>query len=104
MIGRAARGTPWIFTQIKALLEGSRPGEVSPASRLTVMVEHIRAYRRVHGEGKACRDLRKHLVWYFRGMPGAASFRAGLASMSTTGEMLRSAEEMLMRRPAGSRE
>ena len=42
-------------------------------------------------EGRACRDIRKHVAWYFKGYPVGGDFRAALARV----ESLQQAADLL---------
>jgi nifR3 family TIM-barrel protein len=86
MVGRAAMGNPWIFSALKAdFPPGSRtaaPPFPTPEERRAAILRHGREA----WEGKGVRgivEMRKHLAWYSRGGPGAASFRARLATLNT---------------------
>ncbi len=73
-VGRAALGNPWIFSEIHAELDGTdylRPVE---AVRRAGALEHARMALEAGGP-HALIELRKHLAWYIRGVPGAAALR-----------------------------
>lgn len=76
MIGRAARGNPWIFGQIGAYL---RDGTVlqKPASEEIVqtILRHARLQLACKGEYTGIREMRKHVSWYTAGMPDSARLR-----------------------------
>jgi hypothetical protein len=38
-------------------------------------------------EARACRDIRKHVAWYFKGYPVGGEFRASLAQVQTLAHM-----------------
>ena len=88
MVGRAAMGNPWIFAALKremAAACGAAPGGSggSPASgeRLALILRHgeeMFLRQGMHG----IREMRKHLAWYSRGVPGAAAFRAELPGVT----------------------
>lgn len=87
MVGRAARGNPWIFREIKAAWLGEaippRPSREEMAAR---MEEHIRWEIEEKGEAVGCRELRSHLAWYTAGMTGGAALRRQASSLSTQAE------------------
>lgn len=89
MVGRAARGNPWIFREIKAAWLGEpippRPSRDEMAAR---MEEHIRWEIEEKGEAVGCRELRSHLAWYTAGMTGGAALRRQASSLSTRAEAL----------------
>lgn len=99
MIGRGALGNPWIFEQLAwAWQEGSfdpdrGTGESGGASaepapekkpvpaapdrdaKIRMMLRHFNDIEALKGEYTAVREMRKHVGWYLKGMPGAAAFR-----------------------------
>ena len=83
MVGRAARGNPWIFREIRAALEGK---PVPPRPSREEMAEVIRAHAAAEiaekGEAVGCRELRKHLAWYTAGLPGGAALRKTASVLS----------------------
>ena len=92
MIGRAARGNPWIFREVKAALKGgSIPRRPDPEEMMAVMERHILLEIEEKGESVGCRELRKHLAWYTAGMSGGAALRKKASAVST----LREAKEYL---------
>lgn len=76
MIGRGALGNPWIFQRTAALLnEGQLLPPPTPAEKIDLAKRHIRLEVAQKGEFSAIREMRKHLVWYVKGYPGAARVR-----------------------------
>ena len=89
MIGRAALGNPWIFSAIRrgvSVAAGSgAPGDLaepSPEARRALILRHGEEMHRRHGEA-GIREMRKHLAWYSRGIPGASTFRGHLVGVQT---------------------
>ena len=65
-----------------------------------VIRRHLALYIERSGERVAAREMRKHLCWYLRGLPGSAMVRAQLQTMSTAAQIedvLGSFEAMLLR-------
>jgi len=84
MVGRAARGNPWIFREIKAALKGENiPPRPDKPEMLSVMRQHIIWEIREKGESVGCRELRKHMAWYTAGMTGGAALRKQASSISS---------------------
>ncbi len=101
MVGRATYGNPWIFEEIAAAVRGE-PFKAPPvAERLREMLRHIRMILDTSGksEALAMREARKHALWYLRGYPGAAAFRARSASLSSYREAEALVAEYLARNP-----
>jgi len=83
MVGRGALGNPWIFAGI------AQGQEVTPGwdERLRVIRRHLDLHVRFAGDAAAAREMRKHLGWYLRGLPGSAMVRAALQRMKTPGDV-----------------
>ena len=75
MIARGALGNPWIFAQTLALLTDESPELPSPKERLRVALRQLELFTALAGEQTALREMRKHLAWYSKGLPGAAQLR-----------------------------
>lgn len=96
MIGQGALGNPWIFGRVAGfLLTGRDSGEPSPAERLRVAREHLRAQVAECGEEHGIKEMRKHLAWYFRGLPGAATQRDRVNRLTTLEEVERLLDDYL---------
>jgi tRNA-dihydrouridine synthase B len=82
MIGRAAVGNPWIFSRARELLEGG-PSSPPPSlgDRIRLAVEHLDLMVDAKGERRGVQEMRKHIVAYLRGFPGASNLRAELVRM-----------------------
>lgn len=91
MVGRAARGNPWIFSQIGHYLSrGVMPEPVDREEMRQTILEHARLMVEYKGEYLAVREMRKHISWYTAGMPNSASFRGRINTMETLGELTES--------------
>jgi tRNA-dihydrouridine synthase B len=76
MIGRAARGNPWIFKQIKEYLENGIIVDKPSSTEVRDMVlKHARMLIDYKGEYTAVREMRKHIAWYTQGLPHSAELR-----------------------------
>lgn len=80
MIGRGSFGNPWIFRDGRALLSGdSLPEPPGAEERFGVALEHAQLAVRLQGDSrKTVMEFRKHLGWYTKGLPGAATLREQL--------------------------
>ncbi len=88
MVGRAALGNPWIFRQLAAAWEGRPvPDPPSMEEKKQMMIRHLRDLTDLKGEYAAVREMRKHLGWYMKGMPGGAAFR-GKVNQITQADLL----------------
>ena len=90
MIGRAARGNPWIFRQIADYL---KDGTVSPKpdreEGKAAILRHARLQLECKGEYTGIREMRKHVSWYTIGMPHSAKLRQRVNMAESFGELER---------------
>lgn len=76
MIGRAALGNPWLFSQINEYLKNGVICTVPDIDeRIRVIKEHIGLICKYKGERHGMKEARKHVGWYMKGLKGAAEFR-----------------------------
>ena len=79
MVGRGAQGNPWIFKRILHYLEtGERLPEPTGEERVEKALRHAQMLIDYKGEYIGVREMRKHMAWYMKGMPGAAELRGKL--------------------------
>ncbi|AEJ62167.1 TIM-barrel protein, nifR3 family [Spirochaeta thermophila DSM 6578] len=95
LVARGALGAPWIFRQIRDLLETGGYAPISLRERVETMREHLERAIAYKGEEIACREMRKHMGWYVKGLPGAARVRERLVRASTREAYLTILEELL---------
>ena len=88
MVGRAARGNPWIFREIKAGLAG-KPVPQRPKTReiFEMILTQARLSSCYKGEYTAIKEMRRHTAWYTTGLPGSARLRAGVNQVTTLKEL-----------------
>ncbi len=101
MIGRAARGRPWIFRQIAHYLDQGTL--LPPPSREQIgalLLEHLEAMHDFYGERHGVRIARKHIGWYSRELKGGADFRRHINTAATAGEQRRLIEQFFLEAPA----
>ena len=89
VVGRGCLGRPWLFGDLSAAFRGEEHkampglGEVADAFRrhAELLVEFF------DDEAKACRDIRKHVAWYFKGYAVGGELRARLAAVESLQHM-----------------
>lgn len=93
MIGRAARGNPWIFRDVVSYLEnGTIPEAPTNAEKKELILRHAALQLEYKGEYTGVREMRKHLSWYTFGMPRSAKFRQTINTMESMEELVRGVE------------
>jgi nifR3 family TIM-barrel protein len=76
MIGQAAMGRPWLLGQVATYLEkGIIIPEPPWEEKFDIINEHIGLQVEYIGEERGVKEMRKHLAWYFKGLPGASRIR-----------------------------
>lgn len=97
MIARGSFGNPWLFQQARALLDGRTPRPApAAAERFAVALRHARLQVEIQGDDRRTAiEFRKHLGWYVRGLPGAASLRRRLHQIESMAEAERVFREYL---------
>lgn len=84
MIGRAAKGNPWVFQQISTYINtGERLGKPELSEVIDMMLRHARMMVEFKGEYTGIREMRKHLAWYTQGYPGSSKLRAKVSEIET---------------------
>ncbi|MBA4247643.1 MAG: tRNA dihydrouridine synthase DusB [Microbacterium sp.] len=89
VVGRGCLGRPWLFGDLSAAFTERHVriqpglGEVADAFRrhAELLVEFF------DDEAKACRDIRKHVAWYFKGYAVGGELRARLAAVESLQHM-----------------
>ncbi len=79
MIGRAAMGRPWIFSEIAHYLAHGEllpPPPVRDVQRW--LTAHLHEHYALYGEYTGVRSARKHIGWSVRMLPGGEAFRTAM--------------------------
>jgi nifR3 family TIM-barrel protein len=87
MFARGAMGNPFIFSQSRTLLQEGR-AEALPSVReiMDTALTHLRYAVLYKGEPTACREMRKQMASYTKGLPGSAHLRSAIVSCSSDEE------------------
>jgi nifR3 family TIM-barrel protein len=76
MIGRAARGNPWIFRDVLDYLEKGIINEPPTVNDIKKMIlRHTELLIKYKGEYTGIREMRKHIAWYTFGLAYATTIR-----------------------------
>lgn len=97
VVGRGCLGRPWLFGDLQQAISKYLTGDKNPVIDIAMptlgevadgfyrhtelLVEYFEE------EGRACRDIRKHVAWYFKGYPVGGEFRASLAQVESLEHM-----------------
>lgn len=95
MIGRAARGNPWIFREVAAYLKnGEKIGDPDPEEVKETILRHAALQVQYKGEYIGIREMRKHVSWYTSGYPNSARFRGRLNEIEEMEDLRKGIEEI----------
>ena len=107
MVGRAARGAPWLFAQTNAHFRGLPVPEMGWADRITVANGHLSLMLRERPVQVAVPLFRGHLSHYTKGLPWSASFRKEVFTLESPdavmGRLRTYAESLAGAEPAPAR-
>ncbi|GAA3616096.1 tRNA dihydrouridine synthase [Microlunatus ginsengisoli] len=116
VVGRGCLGRPWLFRDLAAALsalsteralslsKGTGPGpSTEPVLSLSkgsgrialpdlsevaaTVRRHGELLAGIQGEEHGCKDLRKHMAWYFKGFPVGGELRRSLAMVASLAEL-----------------
>lgn len=93
MIGRGALGRPWIPGRILRALSGQSPVSNGRERLFPVIRDHFQYQLEMGDMATGVRLMRKHLVWYSKGIPGGALFRREALQMEDPGRIMETIEE-----------
>ena len=71
MIGRGVLGNPWLIEQTVAYLNGDLISQPNRLDRVDMCIKHLNYLSVVKDEKVARLEIRNHIGWYFKGLPGA---------------------------------
>lgn len=88
MVARGALGNPWIFRDLDRAYKGE---EALPApdkeEKVAMMLRHLDLICKLKGEKFAVKEFRKFVVWYTKGLKGAARLRQAVNFIETEDKM-----------------
>jgi len=90
MIGRAARGRPWIFSDLNAQLNRAPTNDENLSLFFVrdIILEHLDSLYSFYGESTGVRVSRKHLAWYSEYQAGGRRFREKIMTVETAREQI----------------
>jgi nifR3 family TIM-barrel protein len=99
VVGRGCLGRPWLFGDLAAAFRVRAAGDDARQAALETAkpsLGQVAATFRRHAEllvdffgseDRGCRDIRKHVAWYFKGYPVGGDVRARLATVESLARM-----------------
>ena len=84
MIGRAARGNPFIFRQmVQSFTTGELTSQVDNEIVRQTVLRHARMQFEHKGEYTGAREMRKHICWYIGGLYNSAKLRNNIQQIES---------------------
>ena len=94
MIGRGAQGRPWIFRDLRTLLDPNTKKWPLEKNKLRdIMLGHLNDLHRFYGDLTGVRVARKHLTWYCKSLENSDEFRHQVVRVGSAAEQIRLTEE-----------
>lgn len=94
MIGRGALGNPWmLYRTVEYLTHGELLPDPAPEEKVRIAIVHMDRLIALKGENVAVREMRKHLAWYLKGLPGAARVKDKVMEGTRRDEMVQLLED-----------
>jgi len=87
MVGRGALGNPFIFEEIKCLLNKKSYTPPTVFEKLRIAREHVLLMIEDKGEQIAICESRKHLSWYIKGLRGCTDIKVAINKATTYSEL-----------------
>lgn len=87
LIARGALGNPWFFAQYFAIQSGKEPHIPTLPERIAVVKRHLELHLAQYGDG-AVSTFRKHLSWYFKGIPHFKPHKEAIMTAKTKEELV----------------
>lgn len=89
VIGRGCLGRPWLFGQIRSALDGQDvPSEPTSGIILDLMKRHAILLTQMHAdEFYGCREMRKFMAWYLKGLVVGTEIRSALGLINSLAEL-----------------
>ncbi len=95
MVGRAARGNPFVFEEINAFFEGREYAPPTLKVRLEACITQIELMHRYKDPHNAILEARKHTAWYLNGLNNAAALRRECGNISSMDDVRAICEKAL---------
>lgn len=89
VVGRGCLGRPWLFGDLAAAFKGEdRKAQPSLGDVARTFRRHAELLADFFdSEERGCRDIRKHVAWYFKGYPVGGELRAKLATVESLAQL-----------------
>ena len=87
MIGRGVLGNPWLIKNTIDYLNGNEFCNVSIDDKVDMCLKHLNYLKELKDDKLATLEIRNHISWYFKGVPGANSLKNSVFKCKTVSEI-----------------
>lgn len=88
MIGRAAIGNPWIFSDFKNYLFNKKyPQKRTLEEKIEIIIEHMEILKKIYSENYAIKQMKIHIPKYLKGYPGITRLNKLLNGVKSINEL-----------------
>ncbi len=95
MIARGAMGNPWLFSAVRAALDGTSDFTMpDPHGRFDVALAQVREMIAEKGEHVGLAEAKQHLAWYCWGLDGASGTRLQIMTATCYADMERAVRDL----------
>ncbi|NLD78829.1 MAG: tRNA dihydrouridine synthase DusB [Mollicutes bacterium] len=84
MIGRGLLGNPWL---VKEIIENKNQ-DISIGDRIKLILKHIKYLLEEKPEKTVVLEMRKHIAWYFKGVPNSSDFKKTINQVTSVSELV----------------
>lgn len=95
LVGRAARGNPFVFFEIDAFFKGEEYTPPTLEQRLSLCIKQAQMMAEYKNDRIAFLEARKHTAWYITGLKGAAELRRLCGEINCLDDVKRICEKAL---------
>ena len=89
MIGRAALGNPWIIKECMEYLENKTlPRNITIKEKIDMIKHHLDLLLKTKKEKVALLEIRTHIAWYLKGLPGAKDIKEKIFKTTSKEEII----------------
>lgn len=88
MIGRGCLGNPWLIKDLVNYFEnGKEAQEVSYREKIEMCFHHLDYLMKLKCEKVAVLEMRSHIAWYIKGLPGSVEIKNACFKATTASEL-----------------
>lgn len=90
MVARGALGNPWIFREIKSVMNNERVVYPTTDERIDMALRHLHEAVKLREDNpsSAVREMRKHLAWYLKGLKNSTKVKEEVNKLEEENEVI----------------